>query len=60
MFNDFRQKADGSYKDLPRERNIRADAIKETFAAARVALTTSGRYVDLDNVQSASHAPRPL
>lgn len=57
MHNDYLQP---TYKAAPRERIIRADAIKETFAASGVALTNSGRYVDLDRVQHPTPAPRAL
>ncbi len=56
--SDTRLKSDGSYKDTTRERTIRADAVKETFAASGMVLTTSGRYADANRVQHAVPAPR--
>jgi hypothetical protein len=58
MRSEYTQQSSGIYKDASPEKNIRADAVKEIFMASGVALTKSGRYVDLKHVEHLAPTPR--
>ncbi|HEU4839213.1 MAG TPA: hypothetical protein VFS88_07370 [Micavibrio sp.] len=59
MSNEYTQQSSGIYKDSsPRKNIIRADAVTKVFRDSGVALTSSGRYVDLDRVPYAAPTPR--
>lgn len=52
------QRPDGSYADVKSEPRINAERITERFEGAGVALTHSGRYVDMTDIRP-SPAPAP-
>lgn len=58
MRHEYTQQSSGIYKDASPERIVPSNTIKEVFPASGVAVTKSGRYVDLRHVEHLAPTPR--